>query len=76
MPKSRWAIQSTRVYARHSDGTPIEHVSYFKKQYVFNVYSNEEEAMTWPRKVDAVGYMRRVLGCRPGVDGYEVVRLG
>ena len=74
-PKARWAIRSVKHNVR-LDGTAAEFATYFEKQFVFNVFTSElARAQTWPTKQGAVGYMRRVLGRRPGQDGYDVVNL-
>lgn len=77
MRGGRWAIQSTKTYNRLSDGQPVQSVHYFRRQLIgfFNEFAGPDEAMTWPRKQDAVGFMRRILGRRPGLDGYDVVNL-
>lgn len=67
--KGRWAIQSTVTI----DGHKMTH--WFKRQEIgfFNMFTADTaEAMTWPRKLDAAGYMRRVLGNR---SDYEIVNL-
>lgn len=70
MPKARWAIQSTVTLDDHL----LTH--WFEKQALgfFNHFTADaEKAMTWPRKADATGYMRRVLGT---ARDYEIVNLG
>jgi hypothetical protein len=67
--KARWAIQSTVTH----DGNTLTH--WFKRQEVgfFNMFTTDpEKAMTWPRKTDALGYQRRVLGNR---SDYSIVKL-
>lgn len=67
--KGRWAIQSTVTVNDHL----LTH--WFEKQALglFNHFTQDpEKAMTWPRKADATGYMRRVLGRR---SDYEIVNL-
>ena len=75
--KGRWAIVSVKTFKHAKSGEPVHSTYYFRRQLVgfFNEFASADEAMTWPRKADAVGYMRRVLGRRPGVDGYDVVNL-
>jgi len=67
--KARWAISLTHTFTRAADGKEIESTSYFVKNHVLNVWTTDSgDAKTWPRKADAMGYARRVLGIRPGMS--------
>jgi hypothetical protein len=75
MGQNRWAITSTRAGTHAKTGEPFESISYLHRIDYFSFWGNPDEAMTWPRKVDAVGYLRRKLGSKPGAHGHSVVNL-